>query len=65
TQLDEAVRAIVDAAPADAVIGIRCLGQWHEAYTGVLSAARLRAIAPASMNVEVRMASSHTQHVHG
>ena len=64
-QLDEAVRAIVAAAPADAVLGIRCLGQWNEAYTRVLSAARLRAIAPESMNVEVRMASSYTQHVHG
>lgn len=64
-QLDEAVRALVDAAPADAVIGIRCTGQWSEAYTRVLSAGRLRAIAPASMNVEVRMANTYTQHVHG
>lgn len=64
-QLDEAVRALVDAAPADAVIGIRCTGQWSEAYTRVLSATRLRAIAPESMNVEVRMSNKYTQHVHG
>ena len=57
-QLDEAVRATVDAAPADAVVGIRCTGQWRAAYTQVLSATRLRAITPVSMNVEVKIAAA-------
>jgi exonuclease SbcD len=52
-RLHETVRALIDAAPADAVLGIRCRGEWRDDYGPVISAARLRALAPASMNLEV------------
>jgi DNA repair protein SbcD/Mre11 len=54
-KLEAAVRAIIDVAPPDAVLRIRVVGRPHGA-TGGLPAARLRRLAPPSMNVEVRLA---------
>ena len=54
-QLDEAVRAIIAAAPDDAVISICCTGEATAAHGALLSAARLRSLAPDSMNVEMRV----------
>ena len=52
--LDEAVRAIVAAAPADAVVRIRVTGILHAEHWRVLRAAHLRAFTPDTMNLEVR-----------
>lgn len=54
--LEAAVRRCVDAAPADAVLCIRLAGEPSAGAADALTAARLRALAPATMNLEVRMA---------
>jgi exonuclease SbcD len=53
TALEAAVREIVAAAPVDAVLSIRLTGaptasQWH-----AVSSARLRAMTPSTMNVDI------------
>lgn len=55
-QLDAAIRAIIRESPADAVLRIRLAGGLPEATLRAVSAAHLRAITPATMNVEVRAA---------
>jgi DNA repair exonuclease SbcCD nuclease subunit len=52
-RLDQAVRAAIAAAPADAVLRIRLSGELLPRDLRLVSAARLRTIAPATMNVEV------------
>ena len=54
--LDTAIRAIVAAAPPDAVLGIRVAGAVPDAGLRVLSAARLRSFVPETMNLEVTVA---------
>jgi DNA repair exonuclease SbcCD nuclease subunit len=51
--LDGAIRDIVSEAPADAVLSIRIGGVVSEDKAAVLSAKRIRGIAPQSMNVEI------------
>ena len=51
--LAAAVHAIISAAPADAVLSIRLTGELTDAQWKVLSTARLRAMAPVTMNVDV------------
>ncbi|HEX9564179.1 MAG TPA: metallophosphoesterase [Gemmatimonadaceae bacterium] len=53
--LESAMRSLVAAAPADAVLTIRVSGSLTEHAARVLSAANLRRMAPASMNVDLRM----------
>jgi DNA repair exonuclease SbcCD nuclease subunit len=52
-RLDHAVRAAIAAAPADAVLRIRLSGEPSPGDLRLVSAGRLRTIAPATMNVEV------------
>lgn len=52
-QLASTVDALIAAAPVDAVLCLRVLGALAPAQWPVLSASRLRKVAPASMNVEV------------
>jgi DNA repair exonuclease SbcCD nuclease subunit len=51
--IENAVAALINSAPRDAVLRIRLAGELTEAQAGVLTAANLRRLAPASMNVEV------------
>lgn len=56
-QIGHAVRASIDAAPADAVLTIRVVGEVVEAALPLLTAAQLRRIAPDTMNIEIRLDS--------
>jgi exonuclease SbcD len=51
--LDAAIRALVDAAPPDAVLAIRVTGALSDAHWPVMSSTHLRTFVPATMNVEV------------
>jgi exonuclease SbcD len=51
--LDSAVRAIVAAAPPDAVLSIRIRGRLSDAHWSRISAAQLRTFVPATMNVGI------------
>lgn len=52
--LDDAVRAIVAAAPHDAVVRIRITGDLSAEHWRVLRAAHVRAFTPETMNLEIR-----------
>lgn len=51
--LASAVQEIIAAAPPDAVLSIRLAGPLTDAQRSVVSSARLREIAPRTMNVEI------------
>lgn len=53
--LESMIRAVVAEAPVDAVLTIRVVGTVSESGRLILSAANLRRLAPASMNVELRV----------
>jgi DNA repair protein SbcD/Mre11 len=53
--LESAVRAMVEDAPPDAILCIRLRGDVAATDLRVVSAARLRAMVPPTMNVEVRV----------
>lgn len=53
--LEATIRAMITEAPADAVLTIRIVGAVTEQGRRVLAAANLRRLAPASMNVELRL----------
>jgi len=53
TALATAVREIIAAASVDAVLSIRLTGALTESQWRAVSAARLRAMAPSTMNVEI------------
>jgi exonuclease SbcD len=53
TALAIAVREIIAAAPTDAVLSIRLTGTLSESQWRAVSSARLRAMAPRTMNVEI------------
>lgn len=53
--LAETVQEIVSTAPPDAVLSIRLAGPLTDAQWGVVSSARLREIAPRTMNVEITL----------
>ena len=55
--LESQIRAIVADAPSDAVLLIRIAGSVSDEHLRVVSARRMRAIAPDTMNVEVNFAS--------
>lgn len=50
--LESAICRIVQELPADAILQLRVLGEPRPYQAGVLNQARLRALAPSSMNVE-------------
>ncbi len=54
-ELEPTLRSLVASAPSDAVLTIRVTGAMTEHAARVFSAASLRALAPATMNVELRM----------
>jgi len=62
-ELARAVDAIIAAAPPDAVLSIRVTGALTDAQWRALSAARLRAVAPVSMNVEIAPDRTLVAHV--
>jgi len=51
--LDTALRAIIAAAPPDAVLSIRIAGQVTDEHWHTMSAARMRSFVPTTMNVEI------------
>jgi DNA repair exonuclease SbcCD nuclease subunit len=53
--LEATIRALIAQVPADAVLTIRIIGSLSEAGRRVLAAANLRRLAPASMNLELRL----------
>jgi DNA repair exonuclease SbcCD nuclease subunit len=53
SQFESAVRALVLAAPQDAVLAIRIAGELSEAHVRSISAAQLRTFVPDTMNLEV------------
>lgn len=53
--LESIVQSLVADAPADAVLTLRVMGDLTEHAARVLSAANLRRVAPASMNIELRL----------
>ena len=55
-QLESAIRALIAAAPPDAVLSIRVAGAVTAEHLRRLSARQLRTFAPATMNVDVRPA---------
>ena len=57
--LDSEIRAIVADAPPDAVLWIRIAGGLTDEHLRVVSARRMRTIAPSTMNVELSVASLH------
>lgn len=54
-QVESAIRAFVANAPADAVVSVRVTGPITENVSRVLSAVSLRALAPATMNLDLRL----------
>ncbi|MFN0179249.1 MAG: exonuclease SbcCD subunit D [Gemmatimonadales bacterium] len=52
--LEAAIRSVVNDVPADAVLSIRVTGRLEGEHWKVLSAANLRAIAPPTLNLDVR-----------
>jgi exonuclease SbcD len=67
--LHAAVQQVIAAAPADAVLSIRMAATLTDDQWGVVSSARLRALAPSTMNVAITYpreegpaTSSHREH---
>ena len=54
-QLESAIRALVATAPVDAVISIRVSGAITDRVSPVLTAEFLRALTPATMNLDLRL----------
>jgi DNA repair exonuclease SbcCD nuclease subunit len=54
--LESRIRTIVAEAPPDAVLTVRVRGAMTEWSARLLSAAHLRALAPTTMNIEIRTA---------
>ncbi len=54
-QVESAIRSLVASAPVDAVLSIRVTGAITEHVSRVLSAGFLRALAPETMNLELRL----------
>jgi DNA repair protein SbcD/Mre11 len=51
--LEAAIHTAICAAPPDAVLSIRLAGEMTDAHWRVVSSARIQALAPATMNVDV------------
>lgn len=57
-EVEGRVRALIAAAPSDAVLTIRVVGEPGVPLPRCLSASFLRSVAPATMNVEVRLSGA-------
>jgi exonuclease SbcD len=57
--LDSQIRAIIADAPSDAVLWIRVAGALTDEQLRVVSARRLRAIAPDTMNIELKIGDGY------
>jgi len=57
-EIEALIRREIEAAPADAVLGIRVRGTPTSVPIRLPSAARMRELAPETMNVDVRVVSS-------
>jgi DNA repair protein SbcD/Mre11 len=55
SQVESAIRLFVDNAPPDAVVSVRVAGAITEPVSRVLSARFLRALTPATMNLDLRL----------
>ena len=55
SQVESAIRSLVASTPADAVLSIRVSGAITETVSRVLSARFLRELAPATMNLDLRL----------
>jgi DNA repair exonuclease SbcCD nuclease subunit len=55
TALEPTIRALIAAVPPDAVLTIRVIGNLGDGARRVLSAANLRRLAPATMNIELKL----------
>jgi DNA repair exonuclease SbcCD nuclease subunit len=53
--LEATMRALIADSPADAVLTIRVVGKLGDGARRVLSAANLRRLAPATMNIELKL----------
>ena len=58
TEIEARLRMLLSEAPPDAVLTIRVEGTMTQHAARILSAANLRSLAPATMNVDVRLAES-------
>ena len=63
--VESTLRTIVADAPPDAVLTLRVVGTLSDHARRVLSAANLRRLAPASMNVELRLADPAEPYARG
>ena len=64
TALASTIRAMIAAAPSDAVLSIRMTGELTGAQWDAVSAAQLRAMAPPTMNVEITLAGRFGRREH-
>ena len=58
TEVETAIRLLVANSPVDAVISVRVTGAINQDVSRVLSATFLRALTPATMNLDLRLADS-------
>ena len=58
-RVESSIRLIVATAPADAVVSVRVSGEINESVSRVLSASFLRALTPATMNLDVRLVDGY------
>lgn len=58
-RVESSIRLIVANAPADAVVSLRLSGAITESVSRVLSASFLRALTPATMNLDVRLVDGY------
>ncbi len=61
SQVESAIREFVANGPVDAVVSVRVTGSITESVSRVLSAAFLRALAPATMNLDLRLVDVHAR----
>ena len=54
-ELESTIRALIGDSPADAVLTIRVAGRLGDEARRVLAAANLRRLAPATMNIELKL----------
>ena len=53
--LEASIHALIADSPSDAVLTIRVVGKLGDRTRRVLSAANLRRLAPATMNIELKL----------
>ena len=58
-RVESSIRLIVASAPADAVVSVRVSGAITEPVSRVLSASFLRALTPATMNLDLRLVDGY------